>query len=266
MLFPNLNVRGNIVFALKLKKVSPKIIKQKLEQITSLLNIVDLLERHPSTLSGGEQQRVALARALVTEPEVLLLDEPLSALDPCSKELFQQELKNIHQEIKTTTIHVTHDFNEAFIMADRVGIMHGGELVQAGRPEEVFQTPQSQFVAEFVGMENIYNGVAADNADGTNIRIGSVCLSAVTNLKGKVRVAIRPENIIISRECFPSSARNLLNARITKIVSQGPFIKLILDAGITFSALVTKHSLEEMNLEPGQNVYAIFRSTAVHVF
>lgn len=267
MLFPHLNVRENIIFALKLQKTPPEIIKQKLEQMTALLNIEGLLKRYPSTLSGGEQQRVAIARALVAEPQVLLLDEPLSALDPRSKELFQQELKNIHQTLKTTTIHITHDFNEAMVLADRIGIMCSGEIVQTGKPEEVFQKPRSQFVAEFVGIENIYSGEIRDEAIGRKVRIGSLNLSVRSELKGRVRVAIRPEDIIVSRERFSSSAQNSVNARISEIVPRGSFFKVMLDAaGISLAALVTRQAVAELSLEPGQDVWAVFKTTAVHVF
>jgi len=194
------------------------------------------------------------------------LDEPLSALDPRSKELFQQELKSIHQQVKTTTIHITHDFNEAFILADRIGVMHDGELVEVGTPQEVFQKPNSQFVAEFVGMENIYDGELVHDVKGSRVQIGSVCISVVSGLKGKVRVAVRPEDIIITKERFSSSARNMLNARIIKIIPQGAFVKLILDTGITMAALVTKQAMEEMNLEVGENVLAVFKASAVHTF
>ena len=156
MLFPNLDVKDNIIFPLTIKKTPVKVMEEKLIKMTDLLNISGLLKRSPTTLSGGEQQRVALARALINEPQVLLLDEPLSALDPRSKEIFQQELKIIHQETKTTTIHITHDFNEAFLLADRIGIMQTGKLIEVGDSEELFKRPKSSFVAEFLGMENIY--------------------------------------------------------------------------------------------------------------
>lgn len=267
MLFPHLAVAENITFALKLKKTPSKIIREKLEQLTGLLNIGHLLQRQPATLSGGEQQRVALARALVAEPEVLLLDEPLSALDPRSKEIFQQELKNIHRQLKTTTIHITHDFQEAFALADRLGIMRHGELVQTGSPEAVFQKPKSQFVAEFVGMENIYTGEVVQAVQGQFVRIGSACIRAASGFKGKVRVAIRPEDIILARKQIDSSARNAIKGRIVKIQLQGgPFVKVILDAGITLAVLVTKQAMNDLALEQGQDVWAIFKATAVHVF
>lgn len=266
MLFPHLNVRENINFALKLKKTPRNIMKDKLEQMASLLDIERILDRYPSTLSGGEQQRVAIARALVTDPEVLLLDEPLSALDPRSKELFQEELKSIHQKIKTTTIHITHDFNEALVLADRMGIMHNGEIVQIGTPKEVFQKPQSQFVAEFVGMENIYDGEIIAERGEQYVRIDSQYLRVVSSLGGKVRVAIRPEDIIITREKFRSSAQNTLTASIIQIIPRGSFYKVVLDAGITMTAVVTGQALEELNLKPGQSVWAVFKTTTVHVF
>lgn len=266
MLFPHLTVEDNIIFALKLKKTPAQIIRERLEHMLGLLRIETLQGRYPSTLSGGEQQRVALARALVAQPQVLLLDEPLSALDPRSKELFQQELKDIHRQTKTTTIHITHDFNEALILADRMGIMHNGEIVQVGTPEEVFQKPQSHFVAEFVGMENIYAGEISQ-VNGTQfIRIASLHLRVSSNLTGRVRVAIRPEDIIIAREKLASSAQNTLPACIKQIIPRGSFYKVVLDAGITLTVLVTKQALEELNLEPGASVWAVFKTTAVHVF
>ncbi|HBQ86277.1 MAG TPA: ABC transporter [Syntrophomonas sp.] len=266
MLFPHLNVEENILFALKLKKTPAKIMKEKLERMATLLNINHLLQRYPATLSGGEQQRTAIARALVAEPDVLLLDEPLSALDPRSKEVFQQELKQIHRQIKTTTIHITHDFNEALVLADRMGIMCNGEIVQVGSPEDVFHKPCSQFVATFVGMENIFNGIISDESDARQVRIGPVQLRVASNLLGKVRVAIRSEDIIIAEDKLSSSAQNILPASITEIVPRGPFFKLFLDAGIPLVALVTRQAIDEMRLEPGKNVWAVFKTAAVHVF
>jgi molybdopterin-binding protein len=266
MLFPNLDVKGNIIFPLTIKKTPPKIVEAKLVRMTELLNISGLLKRHPSTLSGGEQQRVALARALINEPEVLLLDEPLSALDPRSKEVFQQELKSIHDETKTTTIHITHDFNEAYLLADRIGIMERGQLIEVGSSEELFKRPKSPFVAEFLGMENIYQGQVLEDGNGTNILIGPVKINGLTNLKGRVNVAIRPEDIIISKENFPSSARNTLQGVIKAIVPQGIMVKLNLDIGIPLCAVLTKKSLDELGLGVGDQATAIFKSTAVHIF
>lgn len=266
MLFPHLDVEKNITFGLKLKKYTEGEIKQRLNKMAQLLNIEPLLKRYPSTLSGGEQQRTAIARALITEPEVLLLDEPLSALDPRSKELFQQELKHIHQQTKTTTIHITHDFNEALVLADRIGVMLDGEVVQAGYPEEIFQKPESQMVAEFVGMENIYSGEIVTKGADNYVRIGSLDIHTISDLKGKVRIGIRPEDIIIAKEEFMGSAQNSVEAFVVEFIPRGPYIKVILNAGITITALITQKAIDEMELEQGSKVRAIFKTTAVHVF
>lgn len=266
MLFPNLDVKDNIIFPLTIKKTPVKVMEEKLIKMTDLLNISGLLKRSPTTLSGGEQQRVALARALINEPQVLLLDEPLSALDPRSKEIFQQELKIIHQETKTTTIHITHDFNEAFLLADRIGIMQTGKLIEVGDSEELFKRPKSSFVAEFLGMENIYHGEVVNDGNGSNIVIGSVRIFGPTSSQGKVNVAIRPEDIIISKGDFPSSARNTLPGIIRGIVPQGIMMKLSLDVGIPLSVVLTKKSCEELELKIGDSATAIFKSTAVHTF
>lgn len=266
MLFPHLNIEENILFGLKLRKTPSCIMQQKLDRLTALLNIGPLLKRYPATLSGGEQQRAAIARALVPEPEVLLLDEPLSALDPRSKEILQQELKVIHQEIKTTTLHITHDFNEALVLADRMGIMCNGEIVQVGPPEEIFQKPKSQFVAEFVGMENIFSGDLHEVGDAKYVQIGPVQLRVVSNLHGRVRAAICSEDIIIAGDTLTSSAQNTLPACITEIIPRGSFFKVVLDAGIPLVALVTRQAVDEIKIEPGRNVWAVFKTTAVHVF
>jgi molybdate/tungstate transport system ATP-binding protein len=267
LLFPHLNVEENIAFALKAKKTPAPVIKDKLAQMTNLLKISHLLRRYPETLSGGEQQRVAIARALVAEPAVLLLDEPLSALDPGTKEAFQQELKQIHQLMRTTTIHITHDFTEALVLADRMGVMQEGGIVQTGSPQEVFQKPSFRFIAEFVGMENIYQGELEIGERGSFVRIGAVeFFCAVGERPGPVRVGIRPEDIIISREKFASSAQNMLAARITAIIPRGALVKIILDVGVPLTALITRKSLEDMRLETGQEVRAIFKAAALHIF
>jgi molybdate transport system ATP-binding protein/molybdate/tungstate transport system ATP-binding protein len=155
VLFPHLTVKENIEFGAKIKKIDVKEIDTKLEYFVNIFNIKHLLERFPNTLSGGEQQRVAIARALIVSPELFLLDEPLSALDPHTKTMFQTLLKEIHTDMKTTTIHITHDFNEALYLADKIAVVNNGEVVQFGTPKEIFENPNSLFVANFVGVNNV---------------------------------------------------------------------------------------------------------------
>lgn len=266
VLFPHLNVRENIIFGLKVKKVPNDVMEEKLEEVTGLLGIGHLLKRYPSTLSGGEQQRVAIARILVLSPDILLLDEPLSALDPRTKENFQQELKRIHKRFKTTTIHITHDFNEALALADRIGIMQSGRIIQVGTPEEVFYKPKTQFVAYFVGMENIFSGEIKEINGQKVIQIGDILLKTVTKCSGKVNASIRPEEIILAKENVSTTVQNMLKCYIKEIISQGTLVKVKLDAGIPLTALITKYSMKEMDFNIGQSIYAGFKTTAVHVF
>ncbi|AKA67593.1 ATP-binding cassette domain-containing protein [Clostridium scatologenes] len=155
LLFPHLSVRKNIIFGLRAKKANKADTDKALQEISIMLGIDHLLNRNPLTLSGGEQQRVAFARAVVTSPKILLLDEVSSALDPRTKENFQHNLKKIHKKLKTTTIHITHDFNEAVYLADRIAIMKDGEICEIGTPEEIFKNPKSEFVANFTGCKTL---------------------------------------------------------------------------------------------------------------
>lgn len=151
-LFPHLNIFKNIAFGLQLRKETPEIITRNVQELAELLNITHLLNRYPGTLSGGEQQRVALARALVLKPKIMLMDEPLSALDPNTKKVLCLELKRIHERYKCTIVHVTHDFEEARFLANKVGIILNGKVKQVGPPSDVFLNPQDLDVANFLGV------------------------------------------------------------------------------------------------------------------
>ena len=166
-LFPFLNVRKNIEFGLTLKRHDKKAVRQKVETVAALVHLDHLLSRRIGALSGGEKQRVAIARALVTEPEILLLDEPLSSLDAHLRIKVQSELTVLQRELGISFIYVTHNQSEAFAMADRVVVMNKGVVEQAGRPAQIYNRPASHFVAEFVGANNIFEGRVADSADGT---------------------------------------------------------------------------------------------------
>ncbi len=266
LLFPNMNVEGNIRFGLKLKNFSGNEVNEKIKKISELLQISHLLDRDPKTLSGGEQQRVALARALVIEPRALLLDEPLSALDPEVRGILQEELRRIHNKLKTTTIHVTHNFEEAISLADRIAVMNNGEIIQVGKPEEIFRKPKSEFVANFVGVENIFNGISQIEEDIAKIKINNVQIYAITQKTGNVRISIRPEEITLSKTMFGSSARNTFRGKIHEISNRGQLIRLIVDIGIPLSVLITRGSYEGMRLSPNANVYVSFKASGVHVF
>ena len=166
-LFPFLNVRKNIEFGLTLKRHDKKAVRAKVEAVAAQVHLDHLLSRRIGQLSGGEKQRVAIARALVTEPEILLLDEPLSSLDAHLRIKVQSELTVLQRELGISFIYVTHNQSEAFAMADRVVVMNKGVVEQIGRPAEIYNRPETHFVAEFVGANNIFEGRVSDTAGGT---------------------------------------------------------------------------------------------------
>ena len=165
-LFPFLNVRKNIEFGLTLKRHDKKAVRSKVEAVAEQVHLSHLLSRRIGQLSGGEKQRVAIARALVTEPEILLLDEPLSSLDAHLRIKVQSELTVLQRELGISFIYVTHNQSEAFAMADRVVVMNKGVVEQTGRPAQIYNRPATHFVAEFVGANNIFEGRVSDSADG----------------------------------------------------------------------------------------------------
>jgi len=275
VLFPHLSVAGNIAFGLKLRGANRTMVEERVAAIGQLLGINRLLHRRPDTLSGGEQQRVALARALVVEPRLLLLDEPLSALDPETREGLQRELVRLHRELGTTTIHVTHDFEEAVALGDRIAVVHEGRIVQMGPPEEIFRRPSSEFVARFVGVRNIFRGeVRPNNGSHKVFALDGLEIAVVTELEGGVHGSIRPEDILLSTAPLHSSARNSFCGQIVGIGDRGTiiYVTVRVPSGSTrgksrdFTCMITRTSLEEMDLREGLEVYMAFKASAVHVF
>ncbi|MEA3346058.1 MAG: tungstate ABC transporter ATP-binding protein WtpC [Chloroflexota bacterium] len=275
-LFPHLDVAGNIAFGLKLRGMDRSDIEERAAAISRLLGIEHLLHRRPRTLSGGEQQRVALARALVIEPELLLLDEPLSALDLETREGLQRELGRIHRELGTTTLHVTHDFEEAVALGDRIAVLkeervggwrREGRIVQVGVPEEIFRHPANGFVARFVGVRNIFRGEAHPTEGGYKlISLEGIEMAAVAELEGPLHASVRPEDILLSKEPLRSSARNVFQGRIVDISDRGVIAYITVRVPPDFVCLITRRSLEEMRLKEGLEVHIAFKASAVHVF
>jgi len=264
-LFPHLNVEQNIEFGLKLRK-SQDTTRKKMKEIMDWLRISHLAHRYPTTLSGGEQQKVAIARAIAIEPSVLLLDEPLSALDLRTKDYLREELKKIKRELGITMVHVTHDQTEAMVLADRIAVMMKGRIVQVGTPYEIFNKPLNEEIADFVGVENILSGVVRDNDNGVaeiEADIGGNIFAVSDYRAGAVKLFIRPEDIILSESRGESSARNVLKGRIEALDDIGPLTRVKMDNSVV--ALITKQSRECLGLQKGEEVYATFKATSVHV-
>jgi molybdate/tungstate transport system ATP-binding protein len=264
-LFPHMNVKKNIEFGMKMKKIKSQ---EKLFEIASFLKITHLLDRYPLTLSGGEQQRVAIARALVTDPKILLLDEPLSALDPRTQESARELLMDLHKKKKLTVLHITHDQTEARIMADRIAIIMNGKLMQVGTPEEIFDKPADSQVANFVGFENVLKGrvISADRGL-LRIKTDKLIIDASGDMEvGKeVYAFLRPENIVLSKTSTQSSIRNSIQGKVTETWMLGALVRVKIDCGITLNSLITRQSAEEMGIFPGVSVYAQFKASSIHV-
>ena len=263
-LFPHLTVANNIRYGLRFQKIEKSEGDQRLDQLLKLLNLQHLANRSPETLSGGEQQRVAMARALIVNPRVLLLDEPLSALDPRLREEFRLVLKRLQQQSTATILMVTHDFAEALALGHRGAIVNAGQIEQSGSMEELFQRPQSTMVADFVGMKNLFAvTILEETARIKNLQIQL----GHSHDYGEGFIAIRPEDIVLSTEQLQSSMRNSFQGRISQIISQGFYYEVHVTVdGINFCALVTKGALLEMELQEGKEIYLFFKSTAIHTF
>lgn len=267
VLFPHLRVRDNITFGLKLHKQTEQEIEANLNRVVELLDISHLLDRKPDTLSGGERQKVALARALSIKPRLLLLDEPLSALDPETREGVQKELRQLHSQSKVTTVHVTHDFGEAIALGDRIAVLGDGRIQQIGTSEQIFRQPNSEFVARFAMARNIFPGEVIDKGDGNIVfRTEDAELAVATDLRGRWHASIRPEDILISHEPLHSSARNSFAGTITNITDKGSILFLTVTLPPDFICLVTRRSFKEMGLAEGNKVYITFKASAVHIF
>jgi spermidine/putrescine transport system ATP-binding protein len=227
-LFPHLNVYDNVAFGLRRKKVAAKEVERRVNEALKLVSLAGYGKRRRSQLSGGQQQRVALARALVNRPQVLLLDEPLGALDLKLRKQMQLELKRIQKEVGITFVFVTHDQEEAMTISDRIAVMNNGKIEQLGPPEEVYERPATEFVAEFLGASNLLDGVYRGTQDGlglVELASGAKILiqdSANRHTGEPVRVGVRPEKIhVLAAGAQPSHGQNVVGATLRSAVFAG---------------------------------------------
>ncbi|GLR54857.1 ABC transporter ATP-binding protein [Shinella yambaruensis] len=232
-LFPHMTVAENLAYPLKARRMARPEIGSRVQRALEIVKLESLAERRPAQLSGGQQQRVALARALVFEPSVVLLDEPLGALDRQLRETMQLELKQLHSETSVTMIYVTHDQGEAMTMSDRVAVFHDGNLLQCAPPKQLYDEPESAFVAEFVGENNRLSGtlVSRDGEQGS-IKTDAGMMVA-SRLSSKVRIGdqvllyVRPERASIG--VAAGTCENRFEARVVDTIFQGDHTRLRLD-------------------------------------
>ena len=274
-LFPHLTVRENVEYGSEGSRTTVEMLER--------FGLGEVAGRNVRVLSGGERQLVALARALARRPEVLLLDEPFAALDPRRRVAVRRELRTVYFERRFTVLQVTHDFHEAGLLGDVGVVLERGRVLQAGKPEDLFRRPASPAVADFLGAENVFAGVATpirDDApdwvqspDAEEIEhavaftTGAVTLYALGHvIPGTAHAVIRADDVSLSRTAASSSVRNQFRARVTDVAPAGAITRVTVDvSGLPLVAAVTTRSAQELQLAPGVDVYAAFKATAVHL-
>ena len=259
-IWPHMSVFNNVAFPLKQQKVAKAERERLVMEALTLVQMADLAHRPAPYLSGGQQQRVALARALVSKPQVLLLDEPLSNLDAKLREELRLEIKDLMRRLSITTLYVTHDQAEALAMSDRVAVMFGGQILQEASPKDLYLKPKARFVAQFIGQVNFFEGkIATGSADGVGVvqtMQGDLhCALSPTLQSGSAAlVAVRPESISVSA-ARPANGTNLMLGRVEKSVFLGDFIDCQIRVG---AQLVHTKLAPTSDLDEEQRVYLQF--------
>ena len=267
----NASVFENVATGLRFRRLPRIDIALSVDTWMERLSISHLRSQNARTISGGEAQRVSLARALALQPELLLLDEPFSALDEPSKDSIMEDLRRILDETQVSTVFVTHQKSEAISFSDRLAVMFNGEIVQVGNTDTVLNAPATEEVASLTGVENILAGRVAHCEEGlatVEIRSGKVTAVGDFRVNDEVTLGIRPEDVAVEISQGPASrtsARNRLYGTVSKLIPLGYQYRLVLDCGFPLVALVTKTSLSEMGLKANSSIVASFKASAVHV-
>ena len=263
----SMNVFDNVAYGLKWRKFDGNSTKNKVKDALELVEMADYASRNAKTLSGGETQRIAIARALVTQPQILFLDEPTANLDPISTSKIEKVIHSVVSEKSIAVVMATHDMVLGQQISNRIGVILEGKLMQVGSPRDVFSSPVNQRVAEFVGIENLLPGeIVSKEENILTIQINGANIQAISDnlAEGPVYALVRPEDIIISSCQIQSSARNVLHGKISKSSEVGPMIRLEIDCGFPLVALITRSSAIELELEAGHSICANFKVNTTH--
>ena len=262
-------VEGNVAAGLRYRKVPKEEIRARVAAALAIVGLSHLADRYAASLSGGEMQRVALARALVTEPELLLLDEPTANLDPENTSLIEDLIRRVNRNQGTTIVLSTHDMGQGQRLAGTLALIMQGRVHQSGRAQDLYSSPVTQEAARFMGFENLWEGTVMEmEEDLTRIEIGGSRITTVTDagVGESVTACIRAEDLtLLPAGARQGSARNTLAGTITRIALHGSFARVTVDAGFPVTALVTHRSADEMALSEGQPICIAFKATAVHV-
>ncbi|MBK6337759.1 MAG: putative 2-aminoethylphosphonate ABC transporter ATP-binding protein [Betaproteobacteria bacterium] len=269
-LFPNLTIHANVAYGLVNRRKGRSEIERRVAELLKLVGLPDSGAKHPGQLSGGQQQRIALARALASAPGLLLLDEPLSALDAIERVRLRGEIRALQQRLGVTTLMVTHDQEEALSMADRIVVMNAGRIEQVGSPRAVYETPATPFAADFIGKINVLPGVAAGR---DRVRVGGRALLLARNdlIEGSaVKLYLRPEDVVVHRDpATGQGAANTLAAQVAKVEFLGAFCVLgLAPEGTDFPALsanVPRHAVDAGGLEPGAHIAITLPPAALRI-
>jgi molybdate transport system ATP-binding protein len=270
VLFPHLTAEQNVLYAAGSN--SREAAHERVRKLFALMEIENTAARYPHELSGGEQQRVALARALATDPLLMLLDEPLSAVDVSTRSRLLEEVSSIQRRSRVPFLYVTHNQSEAARLGNAMLVIDEGRVLQEGAPLEVFNAPRTAPVARIVGTENVFIGqiVCHSLEDGTTaLNMGSCKVDIPYSglpVGSQVTVGLRSEDILISREHLTqTSARNVLQGRIVNIIKDVDKAELVVDCGVDFKVSITPATVRMLNLEVGNNIYLLIKARALHV-
>ncbi|MFR8927440.1 ABC transporter ATP-binding protein [Peptoniphilus senegalensis] len=253
-LFPHMNVYNNIAFGLNIKKMDKNLIKERVKEVLKLVNLVGFENREIESLSGGQQQRIAIARALVNEPEVLLLDEPLGALDLKLRQAMQIELKRIQKSVGITFIYVTHDQEEALSMSDTVVVLNNGEIQQMDSPLNIYNEPKNAFVADFIGESNIIKAKMLSDFKVRFLDYDFPCVDKGFNDMEDVEVVVRPEDVLLVDENYQ------IEGRVTSLVFKGVHYEMTVDVD-GYSMLVQSTEKREV----GDKTGIVIKPDLIHV-